>query len=211
MTHKGKRARVTPDAKAYIINRALEYPRIQRSELARKLQGELKAKRYDVPALEVLERWISKYRNNPSDPEDGPWSIGKLRDWEIPPETLSIVLKVAAYSKQKRGRPLSIREAQWVARLSAMEHRIRLYSFALEYANMEKVNDLMNEDGLGLVLDSEFYTALTEKFPNEEVFDKDGNELPPASRQLILEGLAEQESKKEMKRQARKIRKGGKP
>jgi len=115
----GTRANIPPSSRAHINARATAYPRIQRTELAKKLQVELEAMGYDVPEVEVLERKISEFRNNPVDPKDKPWSIGTLVQYPIPPEALLTVLEAwARYRKQ--GDTLTVREALWFSRLSSV-------------------------------------------------------------------------------------------
>lgn len=172
----------------------------------------------DWPGLSAVEKLLGEYRKEDKGGAkaiDAPWYVGTKTDYEIPPEVLPTVLKMAVHFQQDKGRPITIREAKWVARLSALKDWRKLSKFVTEYANMEKARELIGgggSDRLEPVVDSELYTALTGKLPNEPVFDElSGNELPSASSQLILEGLVEQEGKKGMKRQAGKMRKGGTP
>jgi len=74
------------------------------------------------PGLSYIQKVLTEYRQPDSelspDPEDRPWSRVYLADYPIPPETLPVVLKVWAHALRKdKNKPLTIREAQWVARL----------------------------------------------------------------------------------------------
>jgi hypothetical protein len=137
---KVKRANITPEGRAIIASRALGHPRIQRTSLAEKLQEELEAMGQDVPKLEVLERMISSFRNHEThDPQEKPWSIATLADYPIPPQALPAVLK--AYKAQaEKGRPLTIRQAKWVSRLSAIEEPLKS---AVMLAEMERLAELL--------------------------------------------------------------------
>lgn len=118
MTIKGKRARITPDGRAYILTHALLLPRIPRTKLAEQLQKELEAEGYDRPEVEVLERKISWFRNHATDdPQDKFWNLSTLEDFPIPADALPSVLKAWLHNQEERKAPLTIREAKWVARL----------------------------------------------------------------------------------------------
>jgi hypothetical protein len=116
---KRKRAYIPKEAEAIILTHALEYPRLKRTLMAEKLQQELESRGYDVPEIEVLERKISRYRRYSSDsPLEKPWSIATLDDYPIPAQALPIVLE--EYKQHiEEGTVLTIREAKWIARLSA--------------------------------------------------------------------------------------------
>ena len=119
MTEKGKRAKITPESRALILDRSTAYPRIQRTALADKLQAEFEKKGLAVPQLDVIERMISWYRNHATDnPQDKPWSLGTLDDNPISADALRVVLQ-SWVRAQESGYPLSIRRAKWIARLYA--------------------------------------------------------------------------------------------
>jgi len=167
MTVKGKRARITSDGRAHIVTRALEHPRIQRTELARKLQNELEAMGHDMPQLEVLERMISEFRNTPSNPLDKPWSVITLAEHDIPPEALPKVLEIFIDKLKSEGVHLTIREARWIARLSfVLKDTEMLYGYALEYAGVEKAGQLLGVDVFQLTDDIGLYGDMTGEWLN---------------------------------------------
>ena len=53
------------------------------------------------------------------DPRDTPWTITNMAKYPIPPEALPSVLRVWVWAKDNKNYSLTIREAQWVARLYA--------------------------------------------------------------------------------------------
>ncbi len=64
----------------------------------------------------VLARVHKKERELPPDHEDSPWSVSDITEYPIPPEALPTVLREWADALVK-GKPLTIREARWAARL----------------------------------------------------------------------------------------------
>jgi len=146
MTHKGKRAKITPIGESIIQSKALETPRRKREEVAEELQLILEGKGHDVPQVEVLERKISKYRKHSTDsPKDKPWSILSLLDSSdnsIPPEALPAVLEVWIYTLENDIPPLTIRQAKWASLLYRVLPPIvdyaDLWEHAVFYAGYEK-------------------------------------------------------------------------
>jgi len=124
MTERQKRVKISPKTKLFIMERALKYPREQRTALALKLQSEIGKLKEPVPQLEVLERMISHYRNHAEDnPQDKPWSIATLDVFPISPQELPTVFK--EYKRHvDEGTDFTIRQAKWVARLSSTQFPI---------------------------------------------------------------------------------------
>jgi len=132
-TRKGKKMGRPPILKPYImalIKRRISWERRRPAEdrlpvktLAAEFQKELRenpqVKR--VPKLSTLERAFSKCLRDWNQLDDA-WSIFTLRDKEreIPPETLPIVLSFWASTLHNRDVQITIREAQWAARLSSL-------------------------------------------------------------------------------------------
>lgn len=86
--------------------------------LAHAIQREIieKAKGEKPPKLSTLEKKILEYRKEPS-PKDEPWDIFSLLKYPIPPEALPTVLRMWSWTQEELDMNLTIREAQWVARL----------------------------------------------------------------------------------------------
>ena len=142
MIIRSKRARITEISHAIIANGALEYPRVQRTRLAETLQKELGRNRLDQPEVEVLEKWISHYRNNEADdPENRPWGMGSLGTYPIPSDGLKAVLAVWKLCLIS-GWNLTIREAKWTARLYSIlgdDNYESLRTWASMYSVRERV------------------------------------------------------------------------
>lgn len=202
----GTRARIPPRSRAHIIARAIEKPRIPRRELARKLQKELEEKGYDVPELEVLERMISEYRNKILDgPEDKPWSLLTLTDYDIAAEALPTVFELWAYSLREFKKPLTIREIKWVARLYRIiqNDKVGLLLSSTQYAAYEKACGILGDKlsataivEAGFQTDTELYadTLFTKtkeyELTNEELLKVPKNpEILKRKRQKLLQEL----------------------
>ncbi|MAH39126.1 MAG: hypothetical protein CL873_01110 [Dehalococcoidales bacterium] len=75
------------------------------------------------PGLSYIQKVLTKFRDPKSklspDPEDRPWSRISLAQYPIPPAALPVVLQVWAHSLRK-DKPLTIRQALWVARLNCI-------------------------------------------------------------------------------------------
>lgn len=148
MIRKGKRAHITPDGEALIINRALGYPRLQRTMVAENLQSEFESEGYGIPEIEVLERKISWYRNHAeAGPLEKPWSMATLDDYPISPSALPEVLRIwALRTEQQQG--FTIREAKWAARFSAFilgeVGRLEISTLASRYARLELICQLIS-------------------------------------------------------------------
>jgi len=124
---------VTPEVDALIAYVHRENPRWKapriRNEVRLKLRDPKLKKQLKLPPVLPLE-WpslsrvqkklaeVRKSELEPSD-EDKPWTIFTLNDYPISPEALPKVLK--QYREVKDFCGLSIREAKWIARLSAIE------------------------------------------------------------------------------------------
>lgn len=88
-----------------------------------------------IPTLGTVEKKVQQYAKMVRS-EDEPWTISTLDKCPIPPEALP---KVLAEYKRTDGR-LTVREAKWVARLSATEGKTELAYFI---ARSEQLFDLL--------------------------------------------------------------------
>ena len=165
MTIRGTRARITPASLAIIMRRALEYPRNPRTKVAEDLQKELKKEHHDVPELEVLERKISNLRTHETNSElDKPWGISTLRDREIPPESLPVVLELFIEKLRADAVHITIREALWIGRLAfVVKDKKILWDTAISYAWAEKVFKDMGFETMDVDDDAMLYEDMTGK------------------------------------------------
>lgn len=101
--------------------RKLSEDQKQRNILAAEIRDEIDKQKNEgerTPQPSTIEKLITEYRKKGSH-EDKPWTIFTLKDYPISPEALPKVLK--QYKEVKDFCGLSIREARWIARLSAIE------------------------------------------------------------------------------------------
>jgi hypothetical protein len=147
MNKKSKRAIIGDEYEEVISRYVLDFPNIKRTDLAEKIQAEVKWSG-KPPEIEVLERKISHYRRNLSNPsrEDQPWNIGTLGDFPISHEALPTVLAVCKYARDA-GNVFTIRRAKWTARLSGVLRDQPLwYSWywTERYTGAELISHLIN-------------------------------------------------------------------
>jgi hypothetical protein len=138
-----------------------DWPRLSTIQKVLARLREVKAKMY--PAL----KWL-----------DEPWDVTTMAKYEIPPQALPAVLKMAVHFQQTLGRQITIREVRWATRLSSVQNLSKLYYFILEYAQEERLGELTGRvDEHRAVLDAELYRLLTGKSPDEPVFEATKNSV----------------------------------
>jgi len=116
MTTKRERAWIGDEEEFQICHYALEFRNMKRTELAEKIQNEVRWPG-KPPEIEVLERKISRYRKQAIDyPEDEPWSMATIDKYPIPPQAIPAVLACWKRCVQN-DTALTIREAKWISRL----------------------------------------------------------------------------------------------
>jgi hypothetical protein len=171
MTEKKKRVYITPDGTKLILEWALEYPRLPRTEVAEKLLEAFGAEpgKYSLwgpPAIEVLERTISHHRQHSMGPEDKPWSLVALSEHDIQPEYLPLALLAWEKALQNKS-PLTIRQLKWVIRLS----HVLGFSTLDVYAEVELqalINTAKSLSSLEKYVEVEFKGQYPDK-PNKEM------------------------------------------
>ena len=136
------------------------------------------------PRLSTIQKVLAKLRKVDAEMYitlqwlDGPWDVTTITKDEIPPQALPAVLKMAVHFKQTLGRPITVREVRWAVRLSSVQNMSKLYDFILEYTQEERLAELTGiVDERRAALDDELYRAITDKNPNEPVFDADKNSV----------------------------------
>jgi hypothetical protein len=146
---------------------ALRIPREPTINLARRLATDINWPG-PAPAVEVLKKKITAIRQKGADYSDldASWSVVTMATNELPPETLPVVMKLGQYFRQREGRPMSIREALWAARLSALSRNgVSFKDYAghvIDYAALEKINEALGRSEQDeLVTDSEMYRDMT--------------------------------------------------
>lgn len=156
---RGKR--ISPEVLSLIKEQALMSSK-QRTKLAEELEPMIEAKGWPSPTIETMEKIISKIRNQ-RDSQDAPWSVTTLTEYEIPPEALPTVLEVWQKTQEWNWiKPLSIREAKWVARLSCTIKDLEmLCCLAVQNAVMEEIIRDAISIPVDPLFDAQLYTAMT--------------------------------------------------
>jgi len=131
--------------KFYVHGEALNNRAEPRDSVAQRIEDYLRDKE-SVPSRDTLIKMISSARNS-GDPEDRPWTVSTLVDYDIPPETLPTVMAVWAKALEL-DITMSIRQVKWIARLY---HVLKdkdidfLREFAFMYARSEAVTRPMEK------------------------------------------------------------------
>ena len=138
----------------------------------------------DWPRLSTIQKVLARLREVRAKiyPKlkwlDEPWDVTTMTKDEIPPESLPTVLKMAVHFRQTLERQMTIREVRWAVRLSSVQDLRKLYDFILDYAEEERLAELTGiVDERRAILDDELYRILTDKRPDEPVFDADKNSV----------------------------------
>lgn len=137
-----KGRRIKDWVKWYIRTEALKNRVEPRDSVAERIETYLEDKE-PIPSRDTLNKMISSARNS-NDPEDNPWSVSALAlaDYNIPPETLPVVMNAWAKALVE-DKPLTIRQVKWIARLCFIYDGKTdislewLIAKASEYANRE--------------------------------------------------------------------------
>ena len=96
-----------------------------------------------ITAVQIELKKIRDERGKGPLPIDGPWSIGKLAEDDIPAGAVSKVLEIQ--SIRTKLEPLTIREARWIGRLHTVTDEImELAVWATMYADRDKLCDIAN-------------------------------------------------------------------
>ena len=163
MTYKPKRAQIRPEQETIIAKYTLDFPDMNRTKLAEKIQAEVKWLGKS-PEIEVLERKISLYRRDSDLPQDKPWNLDALRDDPLSPEVLLKLFPIWLMKQENPlSPPLSIREARWIAQLSSMTDDIELLRIVAELcAEWELIGELTRTSQLSSpVMVLHIYSLLT--------------------------------------------------
>lgn len=204
--------RISPEVQRLIREQALLSTK-KRTELAEELETMIEAKGWPSPTIETMEKIISKIRNQ-RDSQDAPWSVTTLAEYEIPPEALPTVLEVWQKTQEWNWiKPLSIREAKWVSRLSyAIKDLETLCCLAVENAVMEEIIRDADSISVDPLFDAQLYSSMTGLDitwkDGEFEFSMPGHKKPTEGYDLLRERANLQPTKVKRKRGKSK-RKGG--
>jgi len=122
-----KGAHLTEEVKNLIAQIHIEHPDWGPTKIRKKLLKDLKKRGLDknfgsnwpgVSAVAIQLKDIRDIENTRLgiDPEDRPWSVLALADYDIPPEALPVVMNAWAKALVEDS-PLTIRQVKWIVRL----------------------------------------------------------------------------------------------
>jgi hypothetical protein len=161
-------ARLSNVVKQLISQEAKEQRSKDRRLLAIELQDKFRKMNEPIPEEETIIKLISKYRNEPLEQIDKPWTLAASNYYNFPPESTPILLRVWKLCIAT-GFPFTIREAKWVIYLSPMIPNIReLTKWAKRYATNERLSKLINDElessDLDAVLNMNMLEYITQSF-----------------------------------------------
>jgi hypothetical protein len=166
MKKKGALWRIPGTTKNYIAKYASapENKEKSRETLANELEQQLGTQ---APSLDTIKKMISKMRKTMI-PIDRRWDLGSLLEHPIPPEGVAKVFDVLCqYGRPPRrpkgawGLDISIREALWIFRLSALPLPVKVVeSLAIKLAEAERIAELTGEPLATREIDEEIYEMI---------------------------------------------------
>ena len=154
---------LTQRVKDLIAEIYLHEPRIKSNQAREMLLTRMKAEGLDqnfepgYPGLSSVTKQLKlcrerdEARTSRSKGQDGPWSLASLVEYPIPSEAIPAVM--ASYEKtlpdlmvSSFSKPLTIREALWVARLQRVVSQELLLDWAFLYALEERLSGIAGQD-----------------------------------------------------------------
>jgi len=103
-------------------------------------------KRIRIPKVSTIQKMLGKLPKEIDD-IDRHWSVLSLARFPIPPDALGTVLRAWVAVRETMERNLTIREAQWIARLYVATERVSfdyLVNIAIMYAEDERLTPFPN-------------------------------------------------------------------
>ncbi|MFA5450455.1 MAG: hypothetical protein WC231_00445 [Dehalococcoidales bacterium] len=172
---------VIPDeVKTMIAHLYLEHPQWKtheiRSALLKKIANRLAYAEPDWPGISAVQKELADLRKRnrarplESQELDTSWNSLSLIRHPISPEALPIVLKLSVYTRENKKRALTIREALWASRYSAVVKEISELSIICgSMAMLEAVSEITNNQVDCIMSDLELYSMITgEKLTREK-------------------------------------------
>ena len=141
---------LTDEVKRLIAELNDEHPEWMAKEVKKEIQARLRQLGHqtkpDWPGITAVQIELKKIRAEREKgplPIDGPWSIGRLAEDNIPAGAVSKVLEIQ--SIRANHEPLTIREAVWIGRLHTVTDEImELAVWAAMYADRDRLCDIAN-------------------------------------------------------------------
>ena len=205
----GRGPKISREIRRLIIGQAIhDSKNMPRRALAVRLQDIIEKMGEISPTEDTLVKLISEARNQQPSELDQPWSIGACAEYNIPPDTIPTLIKLqklkATNDKEVSLGEISIREAQWVARLypaaepmldkvfNDKEGEIWWLSFIVNgYVQRERISEQMNEQYPNTSDLDKLY------FANEDPLSDDSLEawwstIPPEYQQVFFDAIEQE-------------------
>ena len=206
----GRGSQISKEVRRLIISQAVHDARsMPRWPLAARLKDLIEKMGYKSPSDETLVKMISEARNKQPREVEKPWSIGACSYYNIPHDMIPVLIKTqklkAEYGDNEDvSTVLTVREAQWIARLyhvaeplirelpDASESALLWLDFiASSYVQRERVSEQMNEQYPDTTdLDRLYFYS--DDFLNDDVLISWWDALLPDHRRAIIDALEEE-------------------
>ena len=133
---------ITNETRAVIAKIYIDHRDWRAKEVQHEVNKQLKGK---GPGLSAVQKELTKIRKSPSSPFDELWSLGSLVEYPIPLEAMPAVMSAYKKALVEKGE-LTIREAQWMARLyNVIDPPDLLGDWAWAYATKEWISKIINQ------------------------------------------------------------------
>ena len=141
---------ITDEVRLLISEVHIAHPHWLAKDVQHEVNVRMRGKGPRISAIQKQLTTVRKASASVSKSLEAPWSIAVSADYGIPLETNEVLMKIWKWCAVV-GMTLTIREAQWVARLRGVTTDDLLYSLAVSYARREHVCQLLGRE--------EIYTA----------------------------------------------------
>ncbi|RPI53820.1 MAG: hypothetical protein EHM49_03890 [Deltaproteobacteria bacterium] len=203
----GRGPKISNGIRQLIISQAIHDSKIMpRRALAVRLQELIERMGEVSPTEDTLMRMISEARNKQPSELEKPWCIGACTYYNIPHDMIPVLIKIQKLKAENGddedlSRVLTVREAQWIARLYHVaeplirglpepdENRLLWLDFiANSYVKRERVSQQMNESYPNTYdLDKLYFYS--EKFLDMEIMIPWWDSLMPSHKQAIIKAI----------------------
>jgi len=141
---------ITDEVRLLISEVHIAHPHWQAKDVQHEVNVRMGGKGPRISAIQKQLTTVRKASASVSKNLEAPWSLGISADYGIPLETNEVLMKIWKWCAVV-GMTLTIREAQWVARLRGIAPDDLLFLWAIRYARREQVCRLLGRE--------EIYTA----------------------------------------------------
>ena len=136
---------ITDEVRLLISEVHIAHPHWRAKDVQHEVNERMRGKGPKISAIQKQLTTVRKASVSVSKSLEAPWSIAVSADFDIPLETNEVLMKIWKWCVVV-GMTLTIREAQWVARLRGVTPDDLLYSLAVRYARREQVCQLLGRE-----------------------------------------------------------------